>query len=67
MNKMLSARFSEQTIDEINEYKTQYNMSDSDILRVMVMFGLTHRVELHAFIARASQFVSFNGKKENTK
>ena len=57
--KLKSVRLSDATVGRFEEIKEQYNMTDSDLLRIMVLFGITHEVELHAYIKRAAAFITY--------
>lgn len=54
-----SVRLSDVSIGRFDEIKEHYHMTDSDLLRVMVLFCITHGVELHAYIERAARFVNY--------
>ena len=54
-----SVRLSDATIGRFEDIKDQYKMTDSDLLRIMVLFGITHECELHAYIERAARFITY--------
>ena len=54
-----SVRLSDATIRRFEDIKEEYKMTDSDLLRIMVLFGITHEVELHAYIERAARFITY--------
>lgn len=54
-----SVRLSDATIGRFEDIKEEYKMTDSDLLRIMVLFGITHEVELHAYIERAARFITY--------
>ena len=51
-----SVRLSDVTI---GRFKEKYKMTDSDLLRIMVLFGITHEIELHTYIERAAHFITY--------
>lgn len=57
--KLKSVRLSDATIGRFEEIKEQYHMTDSDLLRVMVLYSIAHEVELHAYIKRAAAFIAY--------
>lgn len=57
--KLKSVRLSDATIGRFEEIKEQYHMTDSDLLRVMVLYSIAHEVELHAYIKRAAHFITY--------
>ena len=57
--KLKSVRLSDATIGRFEDIKDQYKMTDSDLLRIMVLFGITHECELHAYIERAARFITY--------
>lgn len=57
--KVKSVRLSDVSDGRFDEIKEQYNMTDSDLLRIMVLFGITHEIELHAYIERAARFITY--------
>lgn len=54
-----SVRLSDATIGRFEDIKEEYKMTDSDLLRIMVLFGITHEIELHAYIERAARFITY--------
>ena len=54
-----SVRLSDVTIGRFEEIKEKYKMTDSDLLRIMVLFGITHEIELHTYIERAAHFITY--------
>lgn len=54
-----SVRLSDATIGKFEDIKDHYKMSDSDLLRIMVLFGIAHECELHAYIERAARFITY--------
>jgi hypothetical protein len=57
--KLKSVRLSDATIGKFEDIKDHYNMTDSDLLRVMVLYAITHETELHAYIKRAAAFITY--------
>lgn len=57
--KLKSVRLSDATVGRFEEIKDHYKMTDSDLLRVMVLYSITHEVELHAYIKRAANFITY--------
>lgn len=54
-----SVRLSDATVGRFEEIKDQYKMTDSDLLRIMVLYAITHEVELHEYIKRAARFITY--------
>ena len=63
-NNMIGCRLSDSTINILEDIRAQYGMSDSDLLRIIIMFAITHNVELHGYIERASKYIKFGKDKE---
>ena len=63
-NNMIGCRLSDSTINILEDIRAQYGMSDSDLLRIIIMFAITHNVELHAYIEHASKYIKFGKDKE---
>lgn len=60
-----SVRLSDATIGRFEDIKEEYKMTDSDLLRIMVLFGITHEVELHAYIERAARFITYGAIEDS--
>lgn len=60
-----SVRLSDATIGRFEDIKEEYKMTDSDLLRIMVLFGITHEIELHAYIERAARFITYGAIEDS--
>ena len=63
--KLKSVRLSDATVGRFDEIKEEYHMTDSDLLRVMVLYGITHEIELHAYIERAARFITYGAIEDS--
>lgn len=57
--KLKSVRLSNATSGKFDEIKEHYHMTNSDLLRIMVCYSITHEVELHEYIKRAANFIAY--------
>lgn len=57
--KLKSVRLSDATVGRFDEIKEKYHMNDSELLRVLVLYGITHEVELFGYIERAARFITY--------
>ena len=63
--KLKSVRLSDASVGRFDEIKDQYHMTDSDLLRVMVLYGITHEIELKAYIERAARFITYGAIEDS--
>ena len=63
--KLKSVRLSDATVGRFEEIKEKYHMTDSDLLRVLVLYGITHEVELCGYIERAARFITYGAIEDS--
>lgn len=62
--KLKSVRLSDATSGKFDKIKEQYHMTNSDLLRIMVCYAITHEVEFHEYIKRAALFINFGAVED---